>query len=117
MGVADDACFARMGNSAGSLADEFANAGVAFQPAQKADRITGWQRMRRLLADAGKPDRPGLYVSRACTYFWATVPYIARDQKRAEDVDTTGPDHAADACRYGLLAQTWAHEVSVVFGR
>lgn len=102
-GVADDACFARSGHNAGSIADEFARAGVRFQPAKKADRITGWQTMRRLLADAGKPDKPGLFVSRSCEYFWSTVPYLARDQKRVEDVDSTGPDHAADAARYGCL--------------
>lgn len=59
--------------------------------------------MRRMLSDAGKPDVPGLYVSRACEYFWSTVPYLARDQKRVEDVDSSGPDHAADAVRYGCL--------------
>ena len=59
--------------------------------------------MRRMLADAGKPDVPGLYISRGCDYFWSTVPYLARDQKRVEDLDSGGPDHAADACRYGLL--------------
>jgi hypothetical protein len=59
--------------------------------------------MKRLLANAGRPDVPGLYVSRLCGYWWATVPTLARDEKRVEDLDTTGPDHAADACRYGLL--------------
>lgn len=49
------------------------------------------------------PDKPGLYVSRACDYFWSTVPYLARDEKRVEDVDSSGPDHAADAVRYGLM--------------
>lgn len=102
-GVADDACFAKGGLSSGSIADEFARGGVRFQPAKKADRITGWQMLRRLLADAGKPDVPGLYVSRGCEYFWATVPYLARDQKRVEDVDSSGPDHGADAVRYGVL--------------
>lgn len=102
-GVADDACFAKGGLSSGSIADEFARGGVRFQPAKKADRITGWQTMRRLLADAGKPDVPGLYISRGCEYFWSTVPYLARDQKRVEDVDSSGPDHAADAARYGVL--------------
>ena len=107
-GVADDACFAKTGHGA-TIADEFARGGVRFQPAQKADRISGWQLMRRLLADAGKPDRPGLYVSRVCGYFWATVPYLARDQKRVEDVDSAGPDHAADAARYGCLRlRRWA---------
>ena len=71
-------------------------------PAKKADRVTGWRLMRRLLAYAGKCDVPGLYVSRACSYFWDTVPCLARDQERVEDVGSSGPDHAADACRYGV---------------
>lgn len=102
-GVADDACFAKTGHGSGTIADEFARVGVYFTPAKKADRINGWQTMRRMLADAGKPDVPGLYISRGCEYFWATVPYLARDQKRVEDLDSAGPDHGADACRYGLM--------------
>lgn len=106
-GVADDAIFAQGGHASGSIANEFSRCGVLFRPAQKADRLTGWNVMRRLLADAGKPDVPGLYVSRVCEYFWATVPYLARDQKRVEDVDSSGPDHAADAVRYGCLRRDW----------
>ena len=102
-GAADDACFANTGHGSGSIADEFARKGVYFYPAKKSDRISGWQLMKRLLADAGKPDVPGLYISRGCSYFWDTVPHLARDLKRVEDVESSGPDHAADACRYGLL--------------
>lgn len=105
IGVADDAIFARTGSGAGSIAAEFMRAGVRFTPAKKADRLTGWNIMRRMLADAGKPDVPGLYISRGCTYFWETVPYLGRDQKRVEDVDSAGADHAADAVRYGCLRQ------------
>lgn len=105
-GVADDACFANTGHGSGSIAAEFTRYGVHFRPAQKSDRISGWNVMRRLLEDAGKPDVPGLYVSRACEYFWSTVPYLARDQKRVEDVDSSGPDHAADAVRYGCLRRS-----------
>jgi hypothetical protein len=104
-GVGDDAMFAHTGHATGAIADEFGAKGVSLMPAKKGDRITGWQRMKRMLADAGKPDVPGLYVSRACEYFWSTVPYLARDQKRIEDLDSSGPDHAADACRYGLMRQ------------
>lgn len=104
-GVADDAIFANTGHNAGSIADEFILGGVYFSPAKKADRMTGWNIMRRLLADAGKPDLPGLYVSRNCTYFWETVPYLCRDQKRIEDVDSSGPDHSADAVRYCCLRE------------
>lgn len=102
-GVADDAIFAQTGHVSGSIADEFLRCRVNFRPAKKADRISGWAIMRRMLADAGKPDLPGLYISRGCKYFWATVPYLARDEKRVEDVDSSGPDHAADAVRYGCL--------------
>ncbi|WP_370600474.1 phage terminase large subunit [Pseudomonas nitroreducens] len=104
-GVADDAIFAKTGHGAGSISDEFTRCGVRFDPAKKADRITGWNVMRRLLADAGKPDVPGLYISRGCTYLWETLPTLARDQKRIEDVDSSGPDHGADAVRYGCLRQ------------
>lgn len=112
-GVADDACFAKTGHSAGSIADEFARGGVSFVPAKKADRISGWQKMRRMLVDAGKLDKPGLHVSRACEYFWSTVPYLARDQKRIEDLDSSGPDHAADAIRYGLNRQQPAISINM----
>lgn len=105
-GVADDACFGKSGHAT-TIAGEFALKGVTFHPAKKGDRITGWQKMRRMLDDAGKPDVPGLYVSRACQYFWSTVPYLARDQKRIEDLDSSGPDHAADAVRYGLNRQVF----------
>lgn len=101
-GCADDACFSRTGLAAGSISDEFAREGVRFRPAKKGDRKSGWQRMRTMLSDAGKPDRPGLYVSRGCTYFWRTVPFIGRDPRRAEDLDSREPDHAADCARYAL---------------
>jgi hypothetical protein len=104
-GVADDAIFAKGGHSRGSINDEFRAAGVYFYPAKKAERIPGWQVMRRLLQDAGKPDVPGLYIARHCEYFWQTVPYLGRDPRRVEDVDSRGPDHAADAVRYGVLRE------------
>ncbi len=101
-GVADDAIFARTGSGAGAIAEEFRRAGVNFRAARKGSRVAGWEQMRRMLEDAGKPDRPGLFVSRRCEYFWATVPYLARDPRKADDVDSRGPDHAADACRYAV---------------
>jgi len=102
-GCADDAIFAQHGSGAGSIADEFKAQGVYFRKAHKADRKTGWETMRRMLQDAGKPDKPGLYISRHCEYFWATVPYLGRDPRNAEDLDSRSADHAADAVRYGLL--------------
>lgn len=102
-GSADDSIFARAGHATGSLADEFRRGGVYFYPARKSDRVSGWHVMRRLLADAGKPDVPGLYVSRRCTYWWQTVPFLPRDMRRIEDLDSSAQDHAADGSRYGIL--------------
>lgn len=102
-GCADDSIFNNTGGQLGSISDEFARAGVSFWPARKADRIPGWNIMRRLLQDAGKPDRPGLYIARSCEYFWATVPTLGRNPRKVEDLDTHGPDHAADAARYACL--------------
>lgn len=109
-GVADDAIFAKAGHATGSIADEFYSSGVRFKRAKKADRISGWNRMRKLLSWAGKPDRAGLYISRHCDYFWQTVPTLPRDPRRIEDLDTSGPDHGADAMRYGCLRVNWCPE-------
>jgi hypothetical protein len=100
------AIFAKTGSGAGSIADEFRGCGVFWMPAKKADRRTGWEVMRVMLQDAGKPDKPGLYVSRLCEYWWATVPVLARDPKKPDDVDSRSADHAADACRYALLRRS-----------
>jgi len=115
-GVCDDACFAATGHSGGSLAEEFQRAGVYFTPAKKGDRIAGWQRMKRFLMDAGKPDVPGMYISRNCRYFWETVPYLGRDKRRVEDLDSTGPDHAADAARYAFISSGKMQQVQL-YGR
>ena len=31
--------------------------------------------------------------------------YLARDPRRPDDLESRGPDHAADACRYALGAE------------
>jgi hypothetical protein len=105
VGVADDSIFARGGSSAGAIAEEFRRCGVYWSPARKGDRVAGWERMRRLLADAGKPDRAGLFVARSCSYWWQTVPVLGRDARKPDDVDSRAPDHAADACRYGIVGR------------
>ena len=108
-GYADDAIFNRTGSQSGSIAQEFSKAGVHFTKAHKGSRVAGWQKMRRLLANAGRPDMEGLYVSRLCTTWWQTVPNLPRDPRHPEDVDSTAADHAADACRYALVGEPLAN--------
>jgi hypothetical protein len=105
MGVADDACFAQHGHTSGSIAEELRNYGVNFSEARKGDRRTSLERLRQYLANAGKPDVPGMYVSRACAYFWATMPWLPRDPRRPDDIDCRAADHACDAARYALGKQ------------
>jgi len=114
-GVADDAIFNRTGSDSGSIADEFRKAKVYFSRARKGSRIAGWQTMRRLLANAGQPDVPGLYVSRSCGIWWQTVPTLPRDPRNPEDVDSTSSDHAADACRYALTNSVELPQIELTF--
>ena len=51
--------------------------------------------MRKLMRDAGQLDKPGLYVSRSCSYFWDTLPLSGTGSKARG-----GPGHQ----RAGLLA-------------
>jgi len=46
--------------------------------------------MRTLFSQAGMLDRPGLYVAKRCTGFWATVLLLPREPRRREDVDSHG---------------------------
>lgn len=62
--------------------------------------------MRQMMADAGKPDKPGLYVSDACRYFWNTAPFIARSLTKPEDCEGGRIDHGVDAMRYGVISKS-----------
>ena len=67
-------------------------------------RVSGWQKMRELLFNASEQNgRPGMYINQVCRYFWETVPFLPRDPRRPEDVDTSAADHAADAARYACM--------------
>jgi hypothetical protein len=42
---------------------------LTFHPAQKPDHIRGWEKMCRLLADAGKLNLPGLQIVRTVSCY------------------------------------------------
>jgi hypothetical protein len=112
-GVADDAIFSQTGSFC--VADEFASAGISFNRARKGGRVAGWQLVSRMLEDAGKLDRAGLYISRDCAYTWATLPFLPRDRTKLEDIDSRAADHAADCVRYGLLREEMAMSLNIGF--
>jgi hypothetical protein len=107
-GVCDDACGTRMDDGV-SVAQKFAEQGVFFRPSHKGSRVGGWTHLRQLMADAGKLDRPGLYVSDACRYFWQTAPFIARSITKPEDCEGGRIDHGVDALRYHTIQKVNPH--------
>lgn len=114
-GVADAAIFAVHGSGSGTIGDEYRRCGVYLRPSKKGDRRHGWEIMRRLMLDSGRPDVPGLYIARNCVYLWQTLPYLARDPRRPDDVDSRGPDHGADALRYYLTSDLEPDYLGPVF--
>jgi hypothetical protein len=98
-----------------TLIEIFKKEGLAFRKPEKG-RLSGWAAMsNRLHAVKEGTGEPGMYVSERCKLWWQTVPTLARSDKRPEDVDTNGPDHAADASRYA--ATHIAKKRNITYGR
>lgn len=71
-------------------------------------RITGWGRMREMLAPIQNEDGTfwaKLTVDEGCRDFIRTVPILIHDQKKVEDIDTAGEDHAGDDTRYAVMSR------------
>jgi hypothetical protein len=83
-----------------TVAALFRRAGVRLTPGKKGRRVPRIQRVKELMQQAGDPTKAGLYVTRSCHYWLATVPYLPRHPRNVEDVDSSGPDHALDATSY-----------------
>lgn len=99
-GVGDDA----RGLEGSTLLEQLRRWGLALERPVK-DRISGWVATKQMMnaARTKDPDTPGLWVSERCRYTLETLPVIARSELRREDCATDGPDHAADALRYGVV--------------
>lgn len=84
-----------------SIAEQMEREGVYFQRADNA-RISGKLQLHGRLRFDGR-GRAGLYVFGHCRDFIRTVPALAYDPARVEDVDTRGEDHIYDETRYFLM--------------
>ena len=102
--IADAAIGAETGSDTGSIGAQLKRHGAGFVAGPKGKRAPGWQLMARLMEAAGDPTEAGLYATPKVESFWATVPGLQYAQHDPEDLDTTGPDHTADACKYLLVA-------------
>ena len=66
----------------------------------------GWDQLRgRLVGD--EDGHPMLVFFDTCIHTIRTLPALQHDEKKPEDVDTDGEDHAPDMVRYGCMSRPW----------
>lgn len=117
--VADPAIFAEDGGP--SIAER-----MLPVPFHKADnkriarhgQVGGWDMMSArmvgtsTLNEAGdivERGDPMIYCFNTCTDSIRTIPTLQHDATRAEDLDTSAEDHAADEWRYACMSRPWAN--------
>ena len=102
-GIADPAIWDR---SRGTSVEEMIRkefSGVVFRPGDNTRLAGKMQLHERLKFD--EDGRPMMYVFPNCTEFLRTVPALAYDDKKVEDIDTDGEDHIYDETRYFLMSR------------
>ena len=77
--------------------------GVAFSPGDNTRLAGKMQLHERLKYDEN--GRPMMYVFSRCTDFIRTIPALAYDERRTEDINTDGEDHIYDETRYFLMSR------------
>ena len=78
--------------------------GVSFRMGDNR-RVTGWDNMRQRLK--GDENGPMILCFKTCVASIRTIPSLQHDDKRAEDLDTSMEDHAADEWRYMCMSRPW----------
>lgn len=116
-GVADPACWGSgKQNDSPSIAEAMRDEGVVFYQAIN-DRVQGRMELHaRLSKENGGPF---LQITENCSHVWRTLPLIAINPTKPEDVLSTGEDHAYDALRYGVMARKmrFSNSFIVDYGR
>lgn len=106
IGVADPAIWDR---SRGPSVEEQirGHCGCVFFTKGDNTRLAGKMQLHeRLKFD--EDGRPMLYVFENCRDFIRTIPALAYDTKKVEDIDTAGEDHIYDETRYFLMSRSIA---------
>ena len=85
--------------------------GVIFRKGDNTRLAGKMQLHERLKFD--EDGRPLLYVFNTCRDFIRTIPALAYDDKKVEDIDTAGEDHIYDETRYFLMARPIAPRKAV----
>lgn len=110
--VADPSIWVRTG-AGPPIAQQYGEAGLHCRKANNA-RVDGWARLREFLRlsrpvtddDTGLVTlAPSMFIFSTCSNLIRTLPLLVHDDKKPEDVDTDGEDHAPDALRYLLMSR------------
>lgn len=97
--VADPSIF--NANTGPAISETFRVGGIPFRRGDNS-RVPGWQQLHsRMDSDPG-----GFYIlANACPQLIRTADGLEYDDKREDDLDTTGEDHPWDAARYIAMAR------------
>jgi len=111
----DPAAFAESGGP--SIAERFARAGVEFRRADnrrlgQRGAMGGWDQLRARIQ--GEDGRPQFVNFSTCTELTRTLPILQHDPDRAEDLDTSQEDHAADEARYACMSRPYVPKPKAV---
>jgi hypothetical protein len=114
--AADPSIFNNQGGP--SIADQFHSVFAKYKHPNfrqaDNDRLSGWSQIRQRLV--AKPAL--LYISANCPQLLESLPSLAIDKKKPEDLDTAGNDHLADALRYlckeRLIDSKWEQPAEVL---
>jgi hypothetical protein len=98
--VADPSCLSQRGPlvRGPSISEVFAEHGVICRRGDNS-RLAGWSQIRQRLRSRT------LFIADICTHLIRTLPLLQHDKTKLEDLETNGPDHLADALRYGCMSR------------
>ncbi len=106
-GIADPSIFMVQGGP--SIAEQMGKAGVLWRKADNRrvgprGAMSGWAEMRSRMMGT---DYPMIYCFKTCIDSIRTIPNLPHDPHKAEDLDTSAEDHAADEWRYACMSRPW----------
>ena len=104
--IADPAIFSPTGMvdkfGGQTIAESFARYGIMFLPGSNR-RVDGWNLMHQYLWHSAEK-MPRMRYFFTCRDSIRTIPALIHDEKKPDDLDTDGEDHAADVDRYFLTS-------------
>ena len=111
-GVADPAIFSQDGGP--SMAERMLLRKVIWRPADNKrvgtlGHMGGWDQMRTRMK--GEEGKPAMYFFDTCRDSIRTIPTLQHDEKRPEDLDSDGEDHAADEIRYAVMSRPYSPRI------